>query len=111
MGVAPETTKLSYTRLGIFLHLMKHDFYIISFLNISSFQQSKLESSVMYTLRVIKLTKVAYENPTHIISFFKAYNQLRGVQHPLRGMNTVKPPIQDTSQWLGTLGFDQIKID
>ena len=41
----------------LFLHLTKHEFYITGCLNDSSFQQSKLESLNMYTLKVIKLTK------------------------------------------------------
>ena len=43
----------------LFLHLMKHEFYITGCLNDSSFQQSKLETLNMYTSKVIKLTKVS----------------------------------------------------
>ena len=41
MGVALD---VSYTRLGVFLQLKKHEFQICSFLNASTLQQKKLES-------------------------------------------------------------------
>ena len=44
----------------LFLHLMKHEFYIITGCrNDSFFQQSKLESLNMCTLKVTKLTNVS----------------------------------------------------
>ena len=51
----------------LFLHLTKHEFYITSCLNDSSFQQSKWESLNMYTSKVIKLTKVSWNTPPIII--------------------------------------------
>ena len=51
-----------YARHGfflVFLHLMKHKFYITGCLKDSSFQPSKLEYLNMYTSKVIKLTKVS----------------------------------------------------
>ena len=47
----------------LFLHLTKQEFYITGCLNDSSFQQSKLESLNMYTLKVIKLTIVSWNTP------------------------------------------------
>ena len=47
-----------------FLHLTKHEFYITGCLNDSSFQQSKLESLNMYTLKV-KADKSFTKHPTH----------------------------------------------
>ena len=52
----------------LFLHLMKHDFYITSYVNDSSFQQSKLESLNTYTSKVIKLTNISLNTPPIIIA-------------------------------------------
>ena len=38
------TLNVSYTRLGVFLQLTKHEFHTCSFLNASTLQQKKLES-------------------------------------------------------------------
>ena len=58
---------------SVFPHLMKHEFDISGCLNDSSFQQSKLESLKMYTLKVIKLTKVSWNTPS-IIAYKSANN-------------------------------------
>ena len=46
VGVVLGTTIFSNARLGLFLVIMKHKFDIIGFVNNSSVQQNKLESSV-----------------------------------------------------------------
>ena len=52
----------------LILHLMKHEFYITGCLNDSSFQQSKFKSLNMYTLKVMKLTKVSWNTLPIIIA-------------------------------------------
>ena len=62
VGVVRITTT---TRLALFLLIAKHKFYINSFANNSSFQQSKLESKILYIIRVIDLKISNIKRSTH----------------------------------------------